>query len=63
MGKKAKVTVDAQQFVYVNDVKVCRVEGGVLQFHDKNKHRAAERGSDCVEIPIEDFAKALKGGQ
>lgn len=62
--QQPKVTVDERNFVYVEGVKVAKVEGGVLSFHDKNKHRAAERGSDCVEIPLNDFVQALsdKGG-
>lgn len=60
--EKPKVTVDERNFVYVEGVKVARVEGEKLSFYDKNKHRAAERGSDCVEIPIKDFVKALEGG-
>lgn len=59
--QQQKVTVDEQKFVYVDGVKVCKAADGVLQFHDKNKHRAAERGSDCVEIPLRDFVKALEG--
>lgn len=61
--QQPKVTVDERSFVHVDGVKVCKVDGGVLQFHDKNKHRAAERGSDCVEIPIQEFVKALESGR
>lgn len=61
-----RVVVDERQFVYVDGVKVCRIDKGrsVLRFYDKNKLRSAERGSDCVEIPLAEFALGLevKGG-
>lgn len=46
--------VDAQGNVYAEGVKICRVDArrGVLLFLDKDRRRAAQRGSNQVTVPI-----------
>lgn len=46
--------VDDQGNVYAEGVKICRVDAqrGVLFFLDKDRRRAAQRGSDQVTVPI-----------
>jgi hypothetical protein len=66
MSERTTVVVDGGGFVYVNGVKVGRAvfKHGEprLQFHDKDRRRSAQRGSNKVECHIKDLAKAVQNG-
>ena len=66
MSDKIPIVVSGQGYVFVGGCKIARVqrEGGkvVLTFHDKNKRRSRKRGSDQVEIAIQELAKAVENG-
>lgn len=55
-----RVKRDARGFLYVDGVKICRVtpEGG-LEFFDKDRRRAAQRGANCVQITIVELAAVV----
>lgn len=55
----SKVSVDANNFVYVEGVKVARYvpETKSLQFIDKDRIRSNQRGSNVVEVPLSEVAK------
>lgn len=45
------ITIDKSSFVYKQGVKICRVtSNGTLLFHDKDKRRSAERGTNQIEV-------------
>jgi len=58
--------VDAEGFVFVDGVKVARRverDGEVfLQFLDKCKRRASERGSSSAEVPACQFDEVVLAG-
>lgn len=61
----SNVGKDDRHYLYVDGVKVARIvqrDGApCLQFHDKDKRRCAERGSDKVEVKLSDLDQAVKG--
>lgn len=64
--RRRPFVVDAQGFVIVDGVKICRtatVNGEVMIIGwDKNCHRAVERGSRNVAVALNDLAKAVQNG-
>lgn len=56
------IRVDEQGFVWAGNMKLpIKVDFSrdMLIFHDKDKRRVNERGTDQVEIPLVDFAVSL----
>lgn len=55
---KSKLTVDDQNFVYVEGVKIAKFipEKKCLQFLDKDRIRSNQRGSNVVEVTLADVA-------
>jgi hypothetical protein len=51
--------VDAQGFVYAEGVKICRLDRQrqVLLFFDKDRRRAARRGSNQVAVSLADLVR------
>ncbi len=66
MIKRRAIVVDAEGFIHVDGVKVARRverDGEVcIQFLDRCKRRASERGSPLAEIPAKDFDRAVLNG-
>lgn len=66
MGERKTVVVDSGGYVYVDGVKIGKAvsKGGKIcvQFHDKDRRRSAQRGSNKVECHIKDLAKAVQDG-
>lgn len=62
--KRQQLMVDANNFVYVDGVKVARlVSNGdgrsCLQFMDRDHWRSSRRGSDKVQVAIRELLDAL----
>ncbi len=56
------LTVDRRGYVYADGVKICYLDRRrqTLQFHDKNKHRAHQRGTNQIVISLQDLANLLQ---
>lgn len=63
INRRAVVVVDPALYVWADGVKVARfsVRGGdvFLQFFDRNKYRAFDRGTSVVEVAVWDLLQAL----
>jgi hypothetical protein len=62
VNKKApssSVSVDTNNYVYVDGVKIARYipEKQCLQFWDKDRIRSNQRGSNVVEVALTEVAK------
>ena len=47
-------------FVCANGVKICKLRGPNLIFHDKNRQRSQRRGTSDVSIPIRDLVEFVE---
>lgn len=60
-----RLSIDSRGFVYADSIcigrKVDGPNGPCLEVRDRNKHRAAKRGSDVVQVGLADLSKTLKG--
>lgn len=58
--KKPQISVDLKtSFVIVDNVKICKVVDGKLQFKDKDRRRASERGTPYVEVGIQELSQIV----
>lgn len=59
------LTIDRRGFVYADGVKICYLDRRrqTLQFHDKNKHRARQRGTSQITVALADLARLINPPQ
>lgn len=65
MNGQPEPQVDREGFVIVDGIKIGKVvqgpNGPTLQFCDKNRFRAAKRGTRYVELSIQSLRDAVEG--
>lgn len=63
--RPCRLGMDSRGYLYADGVCLGRVmdtpNGPCLEVKDKNKHRAAKRGTDKVQVRADDLSKAIKG--
>lgn len=63
--RPSRLSIDSRAFIYVDGVcigrKVDGPNGPCLEVRDRNKHRAAKRGSDVVKVSLEDLSRTIRG--
>jgi len=50
-------------WVFIDGVRICRIvehEPDVVAFFDKDHRRASERGTDQVEVSLEDLVEMIR---
>lgn len=55
------------RYLYVDGIRVARIvqrpDGPCLEFRDSDRRRSARRGSDRVEVKLDDLARVVKGDE
>ena len=58
--RTGKVSVKDGYMTVDGCVKVAKLEGGDVVFHDKNRHRSQEAGSDQIHVPASDVIDVIQ---
>lgn len=63
--RPCRLSIDSRGFIHVDGIclgrKVDGPNGPCLEIKDKNRHRAAQRGTDVVRVNLEDLSRAVRG--
>lgn len=62
--RPCRLSIDSRAFIYVDGVcigrKVDGPNGPCLEVRDRNKHRAAKRGSSVVEVNLDALVRLVR---